>query len=496
MGDKKYLGVFDDIDEAIAAAQNAQKTLMGHKFVDGKSVPNYTIDDRQVMIEAIKKVALDNLDIICDKEVTESGYGRYWDKLEKNWGSFLWTPDTKDVPEITYYGSKGLTVEYYAPFGVIGAVTPVTNPASTIIANTICNLAVGNGVIFNPHPAAPDAAQYTCDLVNRAIVGAGGPENLVVIPSKPTLGTLDAIMHHPQIRLLLGTGGPAMVSALMASGKKVIAAGPGNPPSVIDSTADIKKAALNLTMSSTFDNNILCVGEKECFCVDEVFDEFFAAMGEEMIDEHYEAAKTVFENVVYPNLPEAERESRKWVEVDPRFKNKLLSKDDVKKLTELCLVPPKEEGGEWAANKKYVGKDAEVILRDAGIPFEGHPRLAYYEADNDDPFVQTEQMMPIFPIVRAKDFEDAVEKAVFAEHGNLHSASIWTKDLYKATYFGKRINTTVFVMNGRTFAAFGLGGQGSNSPTIATPTGEGVTGPQSFARKRRFVMADGQGFTV
>ncbi|MDR0862236.1 MAG: aldehyde dehydrogenase family protein [Oscillospiraceae bacterium] len=476
MSEKKYLGVFDTVEEAIDASIAAQKTLMR----------DHTTEDRQKMIENIKKYAIDNLDTICHLEVDESGYGRYEDKIEKNWGSFLWTPDTKDVPEKTFFGSKGLTVDYFAPFGVIGAVTPVTNPASTIVANSICNLAVGNGIVFNPHPAAPTAAAFTCDLVNRAIVDAGGPANLVAIPAKPSMQTLDVIMKHPAIKLLLGTGGPAMVKGLMASGKKVIAAGPGNPPSLVDSSADLAFAALNLTMSSTFDNNILCVGEKEAFVVDEVFDAFMAEMAKEMEDEHKSAAEQILRDVVGRTVEPAEK----------KFKNVLLTPEQVEKLVELCLNPPKEGEDEWTANKKFVGKDCRVILEAAGIPYEGDPRLAYFEAPNDHPFVQTEQMMPIFPIVRCKDFEDAMDKAVFAEHNNVHSASIWTKDLFHATAFGKRINTTVYVMNGRTFAAFGLGGEGSNSPTIATPTGEGVTGPQSFARKRRFVMANGQGYVI
>ncbi|MDR3210172.1 MAG: aldehyde dehydrogenase family protein, partial [Oscillospiraceae bacterium] len=218
----------------------------------------------------------------------------------------------------------------------------------------------------------------------------------------------------------------------------------------------------------------------------DVFDAFMDEMGKEMEDEHYTAAKRILHEVV-------------GRDIEPRgnkFRNVHLTPAQVETLTALCLIPPSEPGGEWSANKKYVGKDCRVILEAAGIPVEGDPRLAYFEAANDHPFVQTEQMMPIFPIVRCADFEEAMDRAVEAEHGNVHSASIWTKDLFRATAFGKRINTTIFVMNGRTFAAFGLGGEGSNSPTIATPTGEGVTGPQSFARKRRFTMANGQGYTI
>lgn len=444
-----YMGVFEKIEDACVAAEAAQKALMTKN----------TTEERQAMIENIKKHALENLEKICHMEYDETGYGRYEDKVLKNGGSFAGTPDTKDVPIQVYSGSKGLTVDYFAPFGVVGAITPVTNPASTIVANMICNLAVGNSLVFNPHPGGVNAACWTIDMVNRAIVEAGGPENMCVAAAKPTMETLDYIIKFPPIRLILGTGGPAMVRTLMASGKKCICAGPGNPPSIIDSSADIARAAYEVTMSSTFDNNILCVAEKEIFVVADVYDQFIAEM--------------------------------------EKVGNVHLTAEQAATLTDMCLNKNPEGAEEpYSANKKFVGKNCNVILKAAGIEVEGDPRLAFFEADNMHPFVQTEQMMPIMPIVKCDSFEQAMERAHFAEHDNRHSASIWTKDLYHATAFGKIINTTVFVMNGRTFAAFGLGGEGSNTPTIATPTGEGPTGPQSFARRRRFAMADGQAFTI
>ena len=449
MSETSYIGVFEKIEDACAAAVAAQKEL----------ITKYTTQERQAMIDNIKKYALEKLEEICMMEWTETGYGRYEDKVDKNGGSFQMTPDTRDIPIQVYSGSKGLTVDYYAPFGVVGAITPVTNPASTIVANTICNLAVGNSLVFNPHPGGVKSASYTVDLVNRAIIDAGGPANICVMPAKPTMETLDYIIKFDPVHLILGTGGPAMVATLMASGKKCICAGPGNPPSIIDSSADIKRAAYEVTMSSTFDNNILCVAEKEIFVVADVYDEFIKAL-EEVGNVH-------------------------------------LTAEQAEKLTEMCLNKNPEGAAEpYSANKKYVGKNCNVILEAAGIPVEGDPRLAFFEADNMHPFVQTEQMMPIMPIVKCDTFEQACERAHFAEHDNKHSASCWTKDLFHATQFGKIINTTVYVMNGRTFAAFGLGGEGSNSPTIATPTGEGPTGPQSFARKRRFCMADGQGYII
>ncbi|MBR6206688.1 MAG: aldehyde dehydrogenase [Oscillospiraceae bacterium] len=443
------MGIFEKIEDACVASAAAQKELMA----------KCSTKDRQKMIENIKKRALERLEEICMMKYTETGYGRYEDKVLKNGGSFSDTPDTRDVPVQVYSGSKGLTIDYFAPFGVVGAITPVTNPASTIIANTICNLAVGNSLVFNPHPAGVKSASWTIDLVNRAIVEAGGPENMCTAAAKPTMETLDYILKHPDIHLILGTGGPAMVRTLFMSGKKCICAGPGNPPSIIDSTADIKRAAYEVTQSSTFDNNILCVAEKEIFVVADVYDEFI---------KEFEAVGNVH-----------------------------LTAEQADVLRDMCLIKNPEGSPEpYSANKKYVGKNANVILEAAGIHVEGDPRLAFFEADNMDPFVQTEQMMPIMPVVKCDTFEQAMERAHYAEHGNRHSASIWTKDLYHTTAFGKIIETTVFVMNGRTFAAFGLGGEGSNTPTIATPTGEGPTGPQSFARRRRFAMADGQGFVI
>lgn len=446
---ENLMGVFEKIEDACDAASVAQKQLMTKN----------TTEERQKMIENIKKQALAHLEEICMMEWTETGYGRYEDKVKKNGGSFSDTPDTRDIPVQVYSGTKGLTVDYYAPFGVIGAITPVTNPASTIVANTICNIAVGNSLVFNPHPAGTKSARFTVDLVNRAIVEVGGPENMCVMAADPTMGTLDYILEYKPIRLILGTGGPAMVKTIMASGKKCICAGPGNPPSIIDSSADIKRAAYEVTQSSTFDNNILCVAEKEIFVVADIWDEFIAAF-EEVGNVH-------------------------------------LTAEQADKLRDMCLIKnPEGADDPYSANKKYVGKNCNVILQAAGIEVEGDPRLAFFEADNMDPFVQTEQMMPIIPVVKCDTFEQACERAHYAEHDNKHSASCWTRDLYHATQFGKIINTTVYVMNGRTFAAFGLGGEGSNSPTIATPTGEGPTLPQSFARKRRFCMADGQGFTL
>ncbi|MDR2078548.1 MAG: aldehyde dehydrogenase [Treponema sp.] len=440
------LGVFDTANAACEAATKAQKEL----------VLKFTLEDRDRFIAAIREKVMPNMNKLAQMEFDETGYGRIEDKIAKNTGAVMLSQGTEAVPKNIYASDKGLTVEYYAPFGVVGAVTPVTNPAATIVGNGIANLAAGNGVVFNAHPKAKETSAFTVNLLNEAITGAGGPANLLTMVANPDLKTLDEIMAYPSVRLLVGTGGPGMVKTLMSSGKKVIAAGAGNPPSIIDETVDLKKAAAGIYASSSFDNNLLCIAEKEMFVVDAVFDTFIKelqAVGAYLVD-----------------------------------------KETGKKLTELCCV--KDPDGEWVANKTYVGKYAKVILKAVGVEIDSDPRIVIFEAQNDDPLVQTEQMMPVIPMVRCKDFKQAMEWAVAAEHDNKHSASIWSNDIDRVTAFGKVINTTIFVQNGGTMAAFGVGGSGTNAPTIATPTGEGVTGPQSFVRRRRFCMAGGGNYLL
>jgi len=439
-------GIFADAKSACDAAAIAQKKL----------VSDYTLEDRDRFIAAIRAKIMPNMQKLAQMEFDETGYGRIEDKVAKNTGAVMLSQGTEALPKNMYASEKGLTVEYYAPFGVVGAVTPVTNPAATIFGNGIANTAAGNAVVFNAHPFAKKTSAYAVELVNEAITEAGGPENLFVMVENPDLKTLDVIMAHPAVKLLVGTGGPGMVKTLMTSGKKVIAAGAGNPPSIIDETADIEKAAVGLLGSASFDNNLLCIAEKEVFVMDSIFDKFMKAL---------EKAGSYI-------IPSGKV-------------------DDVRS-TVLVQLPD----GSYAPNKKWVGKMANVILREAGIPIDADPRLAIYEADFNDPLVHTEQMLPVIPIVRCKTFEEAMERAYIAERGCTHSASIWSKDIDRVTAFGKLINTTIFVQNGGTMAAFGVGGSGTNAPTIATPTGEGVTGPQSYVRRRRFCMADGGNYLL
>ena len=443
----EQLGVFEDVKEAIQAAYEAQKVLMR----------DYTTEDRDRFIAKIKEKFLEIIDEETKNEFIETGYGRLEDKLMKNRASIQDAAGTEALETKVMASSKGLTVEYRAPYGLVGALTPVTNGLPTVACNTIAMIAGGNTVVFNAHPAGKEAAAKAVDLLNRAVIEAGGPANLATMPRIPNTETLQEIMDSPMVSLLIGTGGEGMVKLLMASKKKVIAAGPGNPPTIVDETADVKRAAATLYQNVPVENNMLCITEKEAFVVEQVYDEFMAEMR--------------------------------------RLGARVLTPEEVEKVVAASLH--QEENGKYVANKNMVGPDANVVLANAGVtPSEGDLRLAIIEADPGNPFVCCEQMMPIFPVVKCKDFEEAMELAVKAEGGCRHSAAIWSNDIDRVTRFGKRVETTCFVQNGCTAAATGMGGTGTGSATIATGTGEGFTNPSTFTRVRRFAMAHGGGYIV
>jgi len=440
-------GVFDNIQDAIDAAYDAQKLL----------VREYTTMDRDRFIAAIKEKIIPVVEEETISEFKETGYGRLEQKLVKNIGSIQDQPGTECLKNNVMASSAGLTVEYNAPYGLVGALTPVTNGLVTIACNSMCMIAAGNSVVFNAHPASKEAAAKAVNLINEAVVEAGGPENIATMVRIPTKETLDCIMTSPKVQLLIGTGGEGMVNLLMASSKKCIAAGPGNPPVIVDETADVVKAARTLAEMVPFENNMLCITEKEAFVVEEVFDEFVGEM----------------------------------IKCGARV---LTAEEAVKVASTVLMVTPE---GTYAPNKKYVGKNANVILEAANVePSEGDLQLAIILADNDNPFVACEQLMPIFPVVKCKDFDEAMDRAVAAEAGKRHSAAIWSSNMGRITEFGRRIDTTCYAANGPTVAATGVGGTGTGSATIATHTGEGFTDPSTFSRVRRFALAGGDGYVI
>ena len=434
---RSYKGVFNTMTEALEAVNKAYKQFR-----------SYTVEQREKMIAKIRELTLNEAEELAKLGVSETGMGRVSDKIIKHQLVANKTPGTEDLSPSVITGDNDLTLIEMAPYGVIGSITPSTNPSETVICNTIGMIAGGNAVVFNPHPNACKTANYAVDLVNRAIQEAGGPENLVVSVYSPTMESSNEMMKSPIVRMLVATGGPGVVRALLSSGKKAIGAGAGNPPVIVDETADVKKAARDIVAGASFDNNLPCIAEKECFAVESIADELIAGM------------------------QQAGAYLIKGKQIDDLVKIALVEKD-----------------GKYSINKKWVGKDAGKFLKELGITSD--TRLIICETEALHPFVQVEMMMPILPIVRVADIDEAIEKAVAAEKGNRHSAHIHSKNVDNLTRFARAVETTIFVKNAPSYAGIGAGGEGYTTFTIAGPTGEGLTAAHSFTRQRRCVMVDG-----
>ncbi len=432
-------GVFTNMTDALNAVSKAYKELKG-----------YTVAQREEMIKNIRRLTLEEAEIMAELGVKETGMGNVHDKIIKHQLVAKKTPGTEDLHPTAITGDEGLTLIEMAPYGVIGSITPSTNPSETVLCNSMGMIAGGNAVVFNPHPNAKDTANYAVDLVNRAVLEAGGPENLVVSVENPTKESSDEMMQSPIVRMLVATGGPGVVKALLSSGKKAIGAGAGNPPVIVDDTADVYKAAKDIVDGASFDNNLPCIAEKECFALRNIADILISEM--------------------------------------QKHGAYLIKGAEVQKLMDLCLV---NKNGKYDINKKWVGKDAVKFLEALGINAPSGTKLIICETDADHPFVQVEMMMPILAIVRVDNIDEAITLAVQAEHGNRHSAHIHSKNVDTLTRFAREVETTIFVKNAPSYAGIGAGGEGYTTFTIAGPTGEGLTAAHSFTRSRRCVLVDG-----
>ncbi len=440
---RRLVGIFNTMEEAIEASS------AGYRAIRSMSVAQ-----REKVITAIRELTRKEAMTMAELGVAETKMGKVDHKYAKHLLVADKTPGTEDIIEEARTGDGGLTLTEMAPFGIVGAITPSTNPSETVICNSIGMIAAGNGVVFNPHPGAIATSNYAVDLVNRAVKSAGGPDILVASVAKPTLDTANVMYKHPDIKLLVCTGGPGVVKAVLSSGKKAIGAGAGNPPVIVDDTADIDKAAKDIIDGCTFDNNLPCIAEKEVFVFDNVADRLISGM----------------------------------------IKNGCikLSREQADQLAKVVLVEKTDKNGnvKKIVNRDCVGRDCKVILKKIGIEVGDDIRCAIAEVPFEHDFVQEELMMPILGIVRVKDIDEAIDKAVKAEHGNRHTAHMHSKNIDNLTAFARAVETTIFVKNAPSYAGIGFGGEGHTTFTIAGPTGEGITSARSFTRKRRCVMVD------
>ena len=437
--DKGDWGVFDDMNDAVEAAHVA--------FLQYKE---RSTQCKKKITDAVRQMALDHKEELAEMTVDETKMGRIDHKISKFINAAKNSPGVEYLQPQAWSGKNGLAIDDYAPFGVIGNITPSTHPGPAMINNIIIQLAGGNAIAFNPHPSAKKVNAKVIQLANKYMVDAGAPKNLVTCVAEPTLETAKILFAHKHVELLSVTGGPQVVEMAMSYPKKVIAAGPGNPPVLVDETADLTLAASEITTSASYDNNILCIAEKEIFVVDSVFDQFMNEM--------------------------------------EKAGNIRLTSDEMNKLAEKAL---QLSGKHWLISREHVGKSATVLGNAIGLNIPENVPLLFGETDRNHPWVVAEQMTCCVPVVRVKDFEDGLNAAIKAEHGFKHTASVFTKDMNRSTKYTRALDCDVHTINGGTLRGDGGDlGEGYFSHTIATPTGEGICTPIHFVRKRR-IMTNG-----
>ncbi len=436
-------GVFNYMNDAVEAAHEAFL-----KFQE------FDMQDRKKFTDAVRQVALDHKEEFSRMTVEETKMGRIGHKIAKHINAAKNSPGVEELQPRAWSGKNGLAIDDYAPYGVIGNISPSTHPAPVIINNIIIQLAGGNTVAFNPHPVAKKVSAKCIQLCNEYMMNAGAPENLVTCVAEPTLETAEILFAHPKTELLSVTGGPEIVNMAMKYSKRVIAAGPGNPPVLVDETANLELAAREITKSSGFDNNILCLAEKEIFVVESIFEKF---------------------------MKEFEKQG-----------NVRLTTQQMKTLADKTLVKGEKY---FIISRDYVGRNANVLARAIGLNLSEDIPLLFGETNADHPWVVTEQLTPCIPVVRVKNFKEGVEQALKAEHRFKHTASIYTQDINRATLYTKKLDCDIVVINGGTLRGNGGdAGEGTFSHTIASPTGEGICTPLDFVRPRRTMVAGAMRF--
>ena len=433
-------GIFNDANAAVAAARTAFEQLRER-----------SVADRRRVIEIIREIAITQCEELGLMEMEETGIGRPEHKIEKLRTLGQLSPGVEFLETKAFSGDHGIALVERAPFGVIAAITPVTHSLPTITGNAVSMIAGGNTVVVNPHPSGKRVAAEGVKRFNQAIHAELGIDNLICLIAEPTLESADTLFKHRDVALICVTGGPAVARAALNSGKRAIVAGPGNPPVVVDETADLDKAARCIIQGAAYDNNVLCIAEKQVFVVNSVFDAMMDAM-------------------------------RRAGAVQ-------LNASQVAALTSKAIVQVGDDKHD-AACKDYIGRDAAVLAAAAGVQVPDGCELLFGETPEEHPFVSVEQMMPFLPFVRARDVDHAIAMAKRSEHGYRHTAIIHSRDVRNMTKMGRIMDVTLFVKNGPCMAALGLGGEGYLSFSIAGPTGEGVTTPYTFTRERRCSMVD------
>jgi acyl-CoA reductase-like NAD-dependent aldehyde dehydrogenase len=433
-------GVFEEMEDAIQAAVVAHQELV-----------RLPLATREKIIQAIRDVGWANREKYARMELMETDLGTVEGtvlKLETACG----VPGIEDLAPEIYMGDKGVTINERIAVGVIASVNAITNAAPGIIHNGIMMLAGGSTVVHNPHPKTKIISARAIRDVNKAIVAVGGPPNCMTTVAEPDIPTAQYLMTHAKIDLIAVTGGHRVVEFAAKTGKRVISGGPGNPPVVVDETANLDHAAQCIIRGASFSNCTPCSSEKEIFVVDSVADQLKALL------------------IKYGAY-----------ELNPDQGETLIK--EIFKEIQPGRVPS-------VINMDYIGKPPNVILKRAiGLDVPPQTKIAILETDKEHPLIWTEQIMPILPFVRCSNAEEAMTMGVAAEQGLRHTIVFHSNDLRNLAYMSSIADASQFVKNASSIGGIGVEGEGFKSLHIATG-GEGLVRPRTFTLIRRCVLTD------
>ncbi|UCE56382.1 MAG: aldehyde dehydrogenase [Desulfobacterales bacterium] len=433
-------GIFQDIKTCVQAAVAAQRQLL--------ALP---MEVRRKIVQAIREIGQAKAQDYGCMEFEETGLGKAEDNVAKVQSSCE-VPGMEDLTPEVYAGDKGVTIIERLPVGVIASVNPITNGSPTIIFNAIMMISGGNTVVMNPHPKTKKVSASLIRDLNLAIMKAGGPPNCVCCIEDPTVPSAQQLMTDPDVNMIAVTGGHGVVAFATSTGKRVIAGGPGNPPVVVDETADLDRAAQCIIQGAAFSNCTACASEKEIFVVDSV--------------------------------------AGKLKEKLKKYGAYEISADQGNELLNNIFKEVKGPGEPGVINMDYIGRSPQVILKSIGLNIGSDIQIVILETDKGHPLVWTEQIMPVLPVVRCPDVDQAIEWALAAEQNNGHTMAIHSNSLANIRKMASRARCASFIKNGACgLGGVGVTGEGFVSFHIAT-NGEGHTRPKMFTQIRRCVMTD------
>lgn len=429
-------GVFTNVNEAISKL---------HEAFNSFSTLSYF--DRGDLITEIRQRLSLHVDELAKMVLEETKMGNLQDKKEKIRVAIERTPGIEDIKAEVMPSDFGITVHEYEPYGLACVVLPSTNPCATFVNNVISLLAAGNVVAVCPHPRAANVTKYLVYLLNDIIDNKVGIKNVIGIMENNFINTTSELMRHPDISLIIATGGSDMARNALSCQKRVFSAGPGNPTFIVDETANIKRAAKDIVRGASFDNNILCIGEKNIIIVEDVLSEFKKEL--QKLDVYY-----------------------------------------IDTMPEMLLMSKALLDEEMAPNKYVGGKSANELLKMAGIDVDREYKLIAVETCKIHPFVTEEILVPMIAVVKVADFEEALEVAKFAEQGHHHTAGIHSMMIERLSIASREMNTSIFVKNGCSLNAIGIGNRGATGFSISNETGEGLVSARLLVRRKYCFLID------